>query len=300
MKKTLIIFVLVVFIFTFCFSKAIFSYDDYSSNTTDYTPYYVGLLVGTVLVFLIAVGVASANNNQFAYTESNYRLYKVNINAISSNEPIDIKRCILIPANSDTTFEDLQYKEYAKYVKNALELRGYSFTNDIKLATTAIAIGYGIGPPEKHIYSYNIPIWGETGVSSTQTTGNIHIYGNYATYSETSYNTPSYGIIGYKTNIGSYTTYTRYITIGAINLKKFKKTKKISEYWHIDIFDQDKSGDLRLVFPYLIAASWVYFGEDTGKIIQTQIYENDPIIDLIRNNKTEDIEYNLEIPSIKD
>jgi len=206
--------------------------------------------------------------------------FHVNVNSINNNEPIASKKCVIFPALKDITVDDLQFKEYATYAIRALEWKGYTITDKADDADIAIFLGYGIGEPTKHQYSYAMPIWGQTGVSSSTTTGitNIHgnaysyggntnLYGSGTTSSTTTY-TPQYGIVGAVPQVGSFVTYDRFVFLTAYDLKLFRETQKEKQIWKTEITSRGSSGDLRRIFPIMLAGAAPYLGENTGQYKQ--------------------------------
>ena len=193
--------------------------------------------------------------------------FNVNVDSISGSDT-DKKSFMLFPGNEDTQADDLQFKEYASYVNRALIKQGFIPAKSPEDANVAIFLVYGIGDPQQHQYSYSMPVWGKTGISSstTRTTS--------STTSKTTYN-PTYGIKGYTTRVGSSTTYFRFLVLDALDLDAYRKTEEEVPLWKTSITSTGSSGDLRRVFPILVAASMSYISKNTGQIIAVNIREND-------------------------
>jgi len=204
--------------------------------------------------------------------------YLVTIDAISSGEHERKSNYVLLSGNKDVPVDDLQFKEFAKYIHRALTARGFSQVGNISEAEIAIFLLYGIGDPQEHYYTYSRPIWGQTGVSSSSTTGTMNLFGNTGTYSGTTTYTPTYGITGFSSGVGSYVTYFRYITLSACDVTRYLATKKPNEVWRTSVTSTGSCGDLRSVFPILVAAAWEYIGENTGKKVQIKLHEDDPLV----------------------
>jgi hypothetical protein len=191
--------------------------------------------------------------------------------------------------NVSTT--DLEFQEYAKYINKALQNRGFTKT-DFKNADIAIFLRYGISAPQKHTKSYSIPIYGQTGVSSSTTYGTLNSYGNTGSYqgntysNSTTYYTPTYGIKGYQNGTREYIQFTRYYELSAVDLEKYKRTNKNVQLWKTTVTSTGSSGDLRRVFPILVAASEKYIGLNTGKKIKIKLYENDKNVLELKGIKT--------------
>jgi len=181
----------------------------------------------------------------------------------------------LFPADKDTSPNDLQFQEFSGYINKALISQGFTPTENIEEAELVIFLGYGIGEPEEHLYSYSIPMWGQTGISSASTYGTVNTYGNFGSYSSRTTYTPSYGITGYTSRTGSYITYFRYILLTAFDLNEYRKSQKTVQVWKTTITSSGSSDDLRRVFPALVGASKEYIGTNTGQKIKVVLEESD-------------------------
>jgi hypothetical protein len=187
-----------------------------------------------------------------------------------------------LPAEKNVHPSDLEFEEYARYVDYALGKQGYQKASSADEAGLVIYLTYGIGNPEKNEYTITLPIYGQTGVSSSTTTGTINSYGNWGTYTGTTTYTPSYGVTGYQNVQGSYVTYFRYMSLSAVDLQQYRKSQEIVELWKVKVSSTGSSGDLRTVFPAMVAASEKYLGRNTGKAISITILESDSEISAVR------------------
>ena len=111
--------------------------------------------------------------------------FHVNVDSISAPEATSKTKYILLPGVKGVEAGDLQYREYAAYVERALISKGYTKASSFAEADIAIFLGYGIGDPETHQFTYSLPTYGQTGVLSSNTYGTVNTYGNTATYSGT-------------------------------------------------------------------------------------------------------------------
>jgi hypothetical protein len=208
--------------------------------------------------------------------------YYVNVDSISASNAMERKNYVLLPGNKDTSINDLQFKEYAAYVDRALISIGFVHAASIDKADLAIFLVYGIGNPQEHQYAYSLPVFGQTGVSSSTTFGTLSTFGNYGTFSGTTTYSPTYGITGYTSHVGSYTTYFRYLVLDALDLAEYKQNKKEIQLWKTTITSTGSSGDLRRVFPYMISASKPYIGINTGQQLKVILSESDPRVQEIK------------------
>jgi hypothetical protein len=208
--------------------------------------------------------------------------FQVKVDSISGPDASIKTKYLLLPGLKDADVNDLQFKEYATYVDRALTYKGFIKANDFQDANIVIFIVYGIGDPQTQQYSYALPMWGQTGVSSSTTYGTLSTYGRYGTYQGTTTYTPSYGITGYIPMVGAYTTYFRFLILDAINLDEYKSSQKILQLWKTTVTSIGSSGDLRKVFPYLVAACRPYLGTNTGQKVEIMLAEDDNTVIEIR------------------
>lgn len=197
--------------------------------------------------------------------------YKVEINSICSPTAESKKTYILLSGIKEIDETDLQFIEYSKYIDNALASKGFIKAKDKDSADVAIFLIYGIGNPQEHTYNYSQPVIGQTGVSSSTTYGYINRFGNTATYSGSTTYTPTYGITGHVPVSETYTTYSRYLILDAIDIEAYKKSQKTNQIWQTTVTSTGSSGDLRIMFPILVAASTKYIGVNTGKKIYIRL-----------------------------
>lgn len=222
----------------------------------------------TPLLFLLVLMLGCAGGNRFL----------VKVDAISSPKISNEKKYILLPGLKDVRPNDLQFQEYADYVVRALKSKGYIRVKEPDDASIAIFLSYGIGEPKEHLYSYSLPVWGKTGVSSSTTQGTMTALGNNVSYHGTTTYTPTYGITGYKSHTGSYTSFFRFLILDAVDFKVFKQSEKIKEVWKTTVTSTGTVGDLRRVFPVLVAAARPFIGRNTGHQIDLKVSEKDKAV----------------------
>ena len=201
----------------------------------------------------------------------------VNVDSISSGELFAGSKCIILPLDPNITpTNNLQFKEYTSYIRRALQNKGYELTDNINEAKVVVFLKYGVSGPHESLYSYSTPVWGQTGVSSSYTTGTINSFGSgMASYSGSTTYTPQYGITGYQSHVGTQVMYTRFIILDAYDLESYRKIKKEVQLWKTTAISTGSSGDLRLVFPVMVAAASEHIGDNTGKQTEKILFEND-------------------------
>jgi hypothetical protein len=213
--------------------------------------------------------------------------YTVVLDGITNPNLTEWKTFTIFPMDKDVSPADLQFREYAGYVSRALLSLGYKEVNDQTNCDALILLNYGISAPEEREYSYNQPVFGQTGVSSVSTMGNVHglsghkvadaITGGPGFSSTTTY-TPSYGITGFTQESETFVTYQRHVSFYAVKPMLSGASEADRLYWKLHIASSGSSGDLRRVFPVMIAAARDYLGKNTYGQIEVSIKDTDPKI----------------------
>lgn len=192
------------------------------------------------------------------------------------------KSYVLLPGKRGVADDDLQFQEFAMYTHRALQSQGLVQAQSFSNAEVAIFLNYDISDPQEYQYSYAIPIFGQTGVSSAHTYGNLFSFGNSAIYCGSTTYTPTYGIVGSVQGSGTYVLFTRYISLTAYDLRAVCEANRQVQLWKTEIFSTGVSGDLRMVFPVMMAGAATYIGRNTGHEVQVRLFPSDPRIQGIR------------------
>lgn len=212
--------------------------------------------------------------------------YIINVDALSVPEAATAQKYVLLPGADDISPDDLRFKEFCVYLDRDLASKGFVPANGLDSANAAIFVSYAIGDPKEHIYSYSIPHYGKTGIASSHTSGTIQCHGNSGTFSGTTTYQPSYGITGYSSHIGTYVTYTHWLSLVACDVAACRREKKAIELWRVQAVSTGRSGDLRRVFPMLVTAARPYLAESTNKkSITVTFRENDEEVIRIRDGE---------------
>lgn len=189
--------------------------------------------------------------------------FEVVISGLNTKESLQLRKYVLLSGVKDISSMDLQFQEFSHYIHMALEARGFMHVSDVDEAEVVIFLTYGIGNPQERQYSYSVPTYGQTGTSSSTKIGN------------TVFHWPRYGVTGYQTQTKTHTTYFRYILLDAWGLKAYRQSEEAVQIWKTEIASTGTSGDLRRVFPILVAASTPYISQDTGQQIVVKMTEDD-------------------------
>lgn len=205
-----------------------------------------------------------------------------NVDSLAQADAVAKKRYVLLPGGKGVDAGDLQFQEFAAYVEKVLSEKGFVKAATFQDADVAIFLAYAIGDPQTYQYTYSIPTWGQTGVSSSNTYGTVSSYG---TYSGTTTYTPTYGVTGATTHVGTDTVYSRFLFLDAYDAPTYMKEKKMTQVWKTSVVSTGSSGDLRLVVPYMVAAMKPYLGTNTGRKIEVQVPADDPAVQVLRGGQ---------------
>ncbi len=213
------------------------------------------------------------------------RAYHIQVDSISDRSAVLNKVYQIMPGNNGVNSNDLQFKEYAGLLVNVMAMQGYTYASASQPAEMEIYLSYGIGEPEKHTYSYTVPVWGQTGTDVYTQTNTVANPANTAsTQYSTTYVEPQYGVTGYTEQTGEYTSYKKYVILDAYDIKNGKPGSKLSEVWKVSLSGAGKINDLRKIYPALLAASVNYIGTSTGEVISVDIPADSEVIKAIKGN----------------
>jgi hypothetical protein len=226
-----------------------------------------------LFVALIQLGCAHHNPNPWP-------LLEVNIDSLRGDTSKDKRDFIIVSGKAGVETTDLQFKEFSRYVTNALDNIGYERSSDPRKAGIVVFLNYGIGAPKTTYYSYSYPVYGFTGGGATKFTATTRDETSTKTVETEGEitQTPEFGVVGTRSRTESKTTYDRYIILEAASVARLIADQEIEPVWRTTITSTGASNDFRTVFPILLAAGQPYISRDTGKLIQTFIRGNDRAI----------------------
>lgn len=208
--------------------------------------------------------------------------FVADVDSLAQADAVAKNRYVLLPGGKGVEAGDLQFKEFATYVEKVLSEKGFVKATTFESADVAIFLTYAIGDPQIYQYSYSIPTWGQTGVSSSNTYGTVSSYG---TYSGTTTYTPTYGVTGATTYVGTDSVYSRFLFLEAYDVPTYINENKMTQVWKTSVVSTGSSGDLRLVVPYMVVAMKPYLGTNTGQKVEVQVPEDDPVVQVLRGNQ---------------
>ncbi len=159
----------------------------------------------------------------------------------------------------------LEHKAYERQIKEELTKRGFVEV-PTEEADVVMFFSYGIDNGKEVVWSY--PIFGQTGASSSYTTGTVRSYGNYATYSGTIYRTPTYGVIG--SGVTSDTEYSRFLKVELLESPALAKGG-IKKIYEANVVSSGSSNQIAVVMPTMIRALFEDFPGKSGSTRNTAL-----------------------------
>ncbi|MBR9785335.1 MAG: DUF4136 domain-containing protein [Gammaproteobacteria bacterium] len=196
------------------------------------------------------------------------------VSSLASEDSSTFKSYVLIPSSNSVSINDLQFKEFSSYVKRLLKKNGYKDSQDRENPDLVIFVGYGIGEPEQSQYTYSMPIFGTTptgvytlNATSTNNGGTTQLDGTLTQQR-------ALAVTGYSTHTNIRTNYTRHLELYAVNLSEYQLTGEVLPVWQSTVVSRGSNGDLRYVFPYLVAALDGLVGIDSGSSVDVTVRQD--------------------------
>lgn len=202
--------------------------------------------------------------------------YNVNVDSICTNgfSNEEYKKYFILPDDKNIKSDNLYFQEVVAEIGKAFAENKMILVDDIYKSDYVVFINYGIGDEKEHSVDYDIPQFGVTGYSSSNT------YGTYNSmtgqFSGSTYHNPIYGVTGYSQRTEHWTTYNRWVILKAFSVDH--KSKKLGkQVWETQITSRGTSSDFRNVLPILIEVLKKDIATNTkGKIqYSVEIKENE-------------------------
>ena len=153
----------------------------------------------------------------------------------------------------------LEFQTYANIINAQLQGKGF-VAAPIEQAQYIVFLAYAIDSGRQVSYSY--PIIGQTGVSSSHTSGTVQTYGNTGSYAgATTYN-PTYGVVG--VGQGSRTEYTSGVRLDVLD-KSALAAGRVRKVYEGEVIGSGKTGELPTVMPTLLKALFADFPGKSGQ-----------------------------------
>jgi hypothetical protein len=198
-------------------------------------------------------------------------LVSVSVNSYASAEAPTLKRFAIMPGNKGVSEFDLDFLETKDAVEQALLSQGFELAAKPDRAQILVFVSYGIGLPQTHTHSYQMPVYGQIGGGTSRVNSTVITPQGISHVTGTITQQPVYGVTGYSTKTSTTTTYTRWLRVDAINMSEYLKTKSIKSTWDTRMVSIGTNGDLRQIIPVMLRAGLPYFGKTSGQTIQTNV-----------------------------
>lgn len=221
----------------------------------------VAVLVSGICAILILIS-GCATTPSLTFDGPSY--YGVVVDSIAAPDAdLKNKTYVLTSAMKNVSDYDIQFKEFARYIENALAKTGYQRVEGDD-ADLIIRLAYGIGQPKTE--------------TSTQTVTTASGYSYPVGW--TWINVPPQT----ETVTTKNTTYERFLMVEA-----FDSSDRRSQLWRTTVRSEGTVSDLRVALPHMIAAAIYNFGTDTKGKTSTAMYVNAPrVLDIVRSSDAGD------------
>ena len=196
------------------------------------------------------------------------------VSSLASENATTLKSYVLVPSSSSTSINDLQFKEYSSYVKKLLNKNGYEVAHEDETPDLVIFVGYGIGEPEQTQNTYSMPILGTAPTGVYTVNGTSISNGGTTQVNGTVTQQRALAVTGYSTHTNTTINYTRHLELYAVDVSVYQTTNEILPVWQSTVVSRGRNGDLRYVFPYLVAALDKYVGVDSGSVVEVTIRQD--------------------------
>lgn len=208
-----------------------------------------------LLLLFVLVGCASGD-----YAVDDRDSYTIAVDSISGPAS-SLRNFTIVSGMSDVKDSDLRFQEFANVASKALELEGFSPSAkpDVKIVLT-----YSVSDPRTHSETSSVPVYG------TKTTNFSNSFGQNLGSAQ------SFGQTGTVEDVETITNYTRTVVLKAYN------AKTNAQLWETSVTSSGRSGDLRKLFPYLVATGAKHFGTTTAGKQVSIVWEDDARVSALR------------------
>ena len=193
------------------------------------------------------------------------------IDALATSDAQQKHHFVILSRDKGVREQDLEFIEFKAYVEKALISRGFVKAQTLQEGDLVLFLSYGVSAPQTYQYTYDVPAWyGAWG------------WGTYPYFMRSWYYPMS---PYYIQRFQSLLIYRRYLSLEAYDMAAYLQKKTPIQLWKINVQSQGVSNDLRLVFPYMVAAMQPYLGFNTGHMVTVDIDESNPLLqDILRSN----------------
>lgn len=165
-------------------------------------------------------------------------------------EASQLRRFVMLSGNADGDTASLEFRNYAAQIGREMTLRGYTQVVSPTDAEIAVFLQYQTTGPHTSTSTSIMPLWGQTGYSSSQTFGSVDQFGGY---SGTTTYTPKYGVTGYMPITNTSVYYVHGVRLSAYDMRQLFAGKR-REVWNATATGISSDTNLRDDFWVLVEA----------------------------------------------
>lgn len=181
---------------------------------------------------------------------------KIRVESIADPAAQQMRRFVLVSGVPNVNTGDLEFRGFAAQIGREMTSRGYIQVVSPTDADVAVFLQYQTTGPHTSTSTSVMPLWGQTGYSSSQTYGTIDQFGGY---SGTTTYTPKYGITGYMPITNTNVYYVHGLRLSAYDMRMlFKGTNH--EVWNATATGISSDTNLRDDFWVLVEAIGPFIG----------------------------------------
>jgi hypothetical protein len=208
--------------------------------------------------------------------------HQVDVNAICTPQAINKTKYVLVAAEDQNDPSNIQFGEFAYYTERALQGAGFQKVACLSDADFAIFLDYNVSEPQIYQYAYSVPVYGQTGFVSTCTNSCVNTCGNTRSCVSVTDYSPTYGVIGSETRIGTRIVYFYYLNLFGWDANRLLSCNDKVMLWQVQINSSGETGDLRKMFPIMLAGAQGFIGRNSGEVVSVIVSENNDSIQNIK------------------
>ncbi len=213
--------------------------------------------------------------------------HRFQVDAINTSLPPTERSYVLVPADPETSLNDLRFQEAARYARRALAGEGYRSVDDPADAAMVITIEAAVGDPQPVTVSRSHPIYVQTGGYFREVSRPVRDRnGNVSYVSSTIWYPPYDRFVGTYDSTDTYLVYEKRFALTAFT-NGGGEVAKLPQRWSVVVTNRDSSSDLRAYLPLLATVAADYIDENTGRQVVVKLKEDDPRVLAIQGRATE-------------
>lgn len=187
--------------------------------------------------------------------------HAVRLDSISTINPME--RTYVIVPEEEAQGRELEYREMAMVLAEALRTGGFRITDNRKDADAILRFSFGTEDPEQHTEYSTSPVYGVVGHKVEEKREYDARTGRYRTERKSK---PEYGVVGTQTNAYVVTTYLSKFFLSATDT-----TRAQEPLWQTKIFVTDNEGNMRKLAPIVFASTRNMIGSSTSGVVELSI-----------------------------